>query len=163
LETRRGLVTGIILAGFGFGSFVFSFMALDIVNPDNAKPDKLPDGNIVYSPEIAERVPALMRALAVCFGILGIVAMILVKKNPDFVIQELDTEGQLTVSQALRHRSFWLICIQDYFSIYSMFYLSSVFKTIGLQLGDIDDLTLTWIGSLASVANGLSRIVWGVL
>ena len=49
-------MTGIILAGFGFGSFVFSFVAIAIVNPDNEAPYELPNGNLVYSEEIALRV-----------------------------------------------------------------------------------------------------------
>lgn len=85
LESNRGLVTGVILAGFGFGAFVFSFFALGIVNPDNEAPYELPNGNIVYSEEIAERVPTLMVSLAGVFAILGIISVILVKKNPDFV------------------------------------------------------------------------------
>ena len=35
IPDRKGLVTGVILGAFGFGAFVFSFIAKAIVNPDN--------------------------------------------------------------------------------------------------------------------------------
>lgn len=44
-----------------------------------------------------------------------------------------------------------------------MIYMASVFKTMGMKQGGIDDQFLTWIGSLGSLANGLSRVVWGPL
>ena len=51
----------------------------------------------------------------------------------------------------------------DLLSIFPLIYLPSVFKTMGMQLGGIDDKFLTLVGSIGSVANGLSRIVWGPL
>ena len=49
----------------------------------------------------------------------------------------------------------------DFLSIFPLLYLASVFKTMGMQLGHYDDAFLTWIGSIGSLANGLSRVVWG--
>ncbi len=33
---KKGLVIGILLSGFGLGSFTFSFIAQKLMNPDNA-------------------------------------------------------------------------------------------------------------------------------
>ena len=33
----RGLVSGIIFAGFGFGTFIFSFVTTALVNPNNVE------------------------------------------------------------------------------------------------------------------------------
>jgi OFA family oxalate/formate antiporter-like MFS transporter len=35
---NRGIITGIILAGFGFGAFFYGFISTAIVNPNNLKP-----------------------------------------------------------------------------------------------------------------------------
>ena len=51
----------------------------------------------------------------------------------------------------------------DFLTLFPLFYLSSVFKTMGMQLGGYDDQFLTWVGSIGALANGLSRIFWGVL
>ena len=55
-EGREGIVTGVVLGAFGFSSFIFSFIASAIINPNNEQPMQLSDGNIIYSPEIATRV-----------------------------------------------------------------------------------------------------------
>lgn len=49
----------------------------------------------------------------------------------------------------------------DFLTIFPVLYLASVFKTMGMQMGGYDDHFLTWIGSIGSLANGLSRVVWG--
>ena len=55
-EGQEGIVTGVVLGAFGFSSFIFSFMASHIINPKNEQPMHLPDGQMIYSPEIAARV-----------------------------------------------------------------------------------------------------------
>lgn len=61
----------------------------------------------------------------------------------------------------MREKQFYLVLLMDFFSIFPCLYLASVFKTMGMQLGDIDDRFLTFVGSIGSVANGLSRVCWG--
>ena len=56
MSERKGLATGIIMGAFGFGAFIFSFLALAVINPDNSKPEKQPDGSLMYSAPIAEKV-----------------------------------------------------------------------------------------------------------
>ena len=58
LQDKKGIVTGVVLGAFGFSSFIFSYLALSIINPDNVSPSKLPDGHLIYSEEIAEKVSA---------------------------------------------------------------------------------------------------------
>jgi hypothetical protein len=57
---NRGLVSGLIIARFGFGAFIFGFITTAIVNPDNVKviDPKSKDPNAGYYPkEVADRVP----------------------------------------------------------------------------------------------------------
>ena len=42
----------------------------------------LADGKLIYAPEIAARVPKLMYILAICFSGLGIISVLLVRRNP---------------------------------------------------------------------------------
>lgn len=49
----------------------------------------------------------------------------------------------------------------DFLTIFPLYYLASVFKTMGMKMGHIDDNFLTWIGSIGALANGCSRIGWG--
>ena len=41
---RKGLISGLILAGFGFGAFIFDFITTRIVNPEN----KTAEDNFYY-------------------------------------------------------------------------------------------------------------------
>jgi MFS transporter, OFA family, oxalate/formate antiporter len=38
MPERRGFVSGIIIGGFGFGTFIFALISTAIVNPNNVKP-----------------------------------------------------------------------------------------------------------------------------
>ena len=52
---RPGLITGIIIGGFGLGAFVFNFVCTGLVNPDNEKPV---DGR--FSDEVNGRVHRML-------------------------------------------------------------------------------------------------------
>ncbi|XP_005112731.2 MFS-type transporter asR1, partial [Aplysia californica] len=41
---RKGLVNGLVVAGFGGGAFIFDQVQTAFINPDNFKPDKEVDG-----------------------------------------------------------------------------------------------------------------------
>jgi len=82
IPERKGLVTGIILGAFGFGSFVFGFISMYICNPDNESPVPAPNGSKFYSQAVALRVPSLLKTLALSWFFLALVAVLLVKRNP---------------------------------------------------------------------------------
>ncbi|KAK7469813.1 hypothetical protein BaRGS_00036190, partial [Batillaria attramentaria] len=62
---RRGLVTGIVTAGYGGGAFLWNQVITLWINPNNLQPD-LQDGEDVYftQPEVLDKVPS-------CFLLLG--------------------------------------------------------------------------------------------
>jgi MFS transporter, OFA family, oxalate/formate antiporter len=80
---RKGLVTGIIVGGFGFGSFIFNFISTAIINSDNLKPDLMVDGSRIFSQQrIIEMTPVMIRVLVFTWAILMITAITLIKGNP---------------------------------------------------------------------------------
>lgn len=42
---QKGLVTGLVISGYGFGAFIFGFVTTAIVNPDNLRPEVPKDGS----------------------------------------------------------------------------------------------------------------------
>jgi hypothetical protein len=56
---KKGTVSGIIVAGSGFGTFLFSIVAVSAINPNN-KP-VLTD---YYGPDVALNVPTFLRQLS---------------------------------------------------------------------------------------------------
>ena len=79
---QKGMVSGVIICGFGVGSFIFSFISTMLVNPLNikARVDYLEnegDNSIrLYGDEVALNVPNMMVYMCIswliicCFGIL---------------------------------------------------------------------------------------------
>jgi MFS family permease len=68
----------------------------------------------------------------------------------------------ITVKEGLKMRRYWHFYAMAFFSAFYGLYMASVYKTLGLE-NDIDDLTLTWAGSLGSLSNGVSRFGWGLI
>ena len=71
-KENKGLVTGIVLCGFGFGAFIFNMISTAIVNPNNASSV---DG--VFPPEVANNVPMMIRVLVMCWAALSILSVFL--------------------------------------------------------------------------------------
>ena len=62
---RKGLVTGLILGGYGFGSFIFAQISTWLVNPDGKNPSIYDEANDVtyFDSTVANRVPLMIRKL----------------------------------------------------------------------------------------------------
>ena len=90
---RRGLISGIVVGGFGFGSFIFGFVAQALVNPDNVKADiPVTGGNIFDSDtEIVHNVPRMLRVLVIIWAVLSLIGILLVRKRkPRAAVGERD-------------------------------------------------------------------------
>ena len=69
------------MSGFGFGSFLFSFISTYIVNPNNLAPDKMVVGGLIFTqPEIIERVPFMLHLLCLFWATLSLIAVGLIFK-----------------------------------------------------------------------------------
>jgi len=90
LPNNKGFASGMILCGFGFGSFFFGFIAKALVNPDNEVPELVADGDKIYSYEVAERVPFMLQVICGMWLVLGAVGVIFVRRNPKVVQAEKD-------------------------------------------------------------------------
>ena len=73
MPSRKGLVTGCIVAGFGFGAFVFGFLSSGILNPEGFDlPEGSAGGRGYFSPDspVPSRVPRLFVTLGCCYFVL---------------------------------------------------------------------------------------------
>lgn len=84
---HKGLISGLIVAGYGFGSFFFGFLTTAIVNPDNlpVRPPEPGYHDKLFPPEVAARVPEMFRYCLIPWSILGLLSVIFVSRNPEFV------------------------------------------------------------------------------
>ena len=76
---RPGLISGIIIGGFGIGTFVFNLVCTAIVNPDD---EKAVDGQ--FSEEVNERVPRMLYTLAISCVIISIASILLIFPGKDY-------------------------------------------------------------------------------
>lgn len=89
---KRGLVTGVCLGGYGFGSFIFSQVSTAIVNPNHEDPIDDPSNEInFYDRKVAMNVPKMIRQLVYMWIFLVIIGIALITR-PKFVDVEDDDE-----------------------------------------------------------------------
>ena len=76
---RKGLATGLIIGGFGFGVFIFSFITTAIANPENVAEVEDPvSGYKYFGPEVADRVPKMYQICVVIWSCLLTTGIILI-------------------------------------------------------------------------------------
>lgn len=61
---KKGLMTGIIIGAYGFGSFFFSLLSTKLVNPNKENPTIEADDISYFAPDVADRVPFMIRTLS---------------------------------------------------------------------------------------------------
>eukprot|EP00330_Aristerostoma_sp_ATCC50986_P012234 CAMPEP_0114598466 /NCGR_PEP_ID=MMETSP0125-20121206/20828_1 /TAXON_ID=485358 ORGANISM="Aristerostoma sp., Strain ATCC 50986" /NCGR_SAMPLE_ID=MMETSP0125 /ASSEMBLY_ACC=CAM_ASM_000245 /LENGTH=129 /DNA_ID=CAMNT_0001804209 /DNA_START=326 /DNA_END=715 /DNA_ORIENTATION=+ len=93
---KRGAVSGIIVAGYGFGSFTFNLIAVALVNPNNEKASVEIDGYKYFSSDVYDRVPMMFRILSLCYLLTGLIGACLVKMPTKKAIQLHEEHEMLT-------------------------------------------------------------------
>ncbi|CAD8089028.1 unnamed protein product [Paramecium sonneborni] len=188
---NRGMVSGLIIAGYGFGAFSFNFLCKAICNPNNEDPELSfeENGKIkkYFSESVYKNVPLMFRMLALSYFFLTIIATLLVKypndlnleyqqalgegyKKPSGINHEKSVDYNPTVmhaecetlEQGLKSRPFWFLVVMVLCSIIFGMLLANCYKVFGQTLG-INDAKLTVLGSVQAICNGGSRFGWAVL
>lgn len=95
-----GMVNGAILGAFGFGTFIFNYVALAIANPHNLPTTVKADGTKLFEASIYEKVPLMFQILAGCYLILGIGGSLLIK-SPKSNISRIVSMKYLSYSNKL--------------------------------------------------------------
>lgn len=90
----KGIISGIIFFGFGIGSFIFSFVSKELVNPNNIKPTNI-NGEYIFPLEVANNVPHMLRVLGVIWVIIMLVSLVLIKE-----IYDMEEESPLVSASA---------------------------------------------------------------
>jgi OFA family oxalate/formate antiporter-like MFS transporter len=82
---RKGMVTGITLGGYGFGSFIFSLVSTHLVNPDGVDPSiKDPNQSDItfYDTDVTSRVPYMIQTLVYIWAGLAFIGVLLITRKP---------------------------------------------------------------------------------
>uniref|UniRef100_A0A1I7VR07 MFS domain-containing protein n=1 Tax=Loa loa TaxID=7209 RepID=A0A1I7VR07_LOALO len=160
-----GFVCGIVAAGFGISSSIFTPLQTIYLNPLNRKPTVFA---YFTDRDVVARVPSIFYTFAIVYGIMQALGLIVICDPID--VESLDEETvnlsheQISLSplQMLQSSTFyWLFCALFCCSFYgNMFY--NLYKAFGETFID-DDIFLAYAYSIASICNALARIGWGIL
>ena len=77
----KGFITGIATAGFGFGSFIFTFISTKLVNPNGDNPTHIDNGVNYFEKDVADRVPFMIQTLVYIWTGMVVVAVILMSRK----------------------------------------------------------------------------------
>eukprot|EP00330_Aristerostoma_sp_ATCC50986_P000503 CAMPEP_0114593626 /NCGR_PEP_ID=MMETSP0125-20121206/15220_1 /TAXON_ID=485358 ORGANISM="Aristerostoma sp., Strain ATCC 50986" /NCGR_SAMPLE_ID=MMETSP0125 /ASSEMBLY_ACC=CAM_ASM_000245 /LENGTH=301 /DNA_ID=CAMNT_0001792993 /DNA_START=149 /DNA_END=1050 /DNA_ORIENTATION=+ len=179
---KRGAVSGIIVAGYGFGSFTFNLIAVALVNPNNEKASVEIDGYKYFSSDVYDRVPMMFRILSLCYLLTGLIGACLVKMPTKKAIQLHEEHEMLTkegkkkkevkdheehlqechsILQGLKTRPFWLLMFMVIFGAFFGLLMANNYKVYGLEQID-DDQFMSVVGSVGAAVNGFSRAGWAL-
>lgn len=92
---KQGMITGIIVGSYGFASFVFGLISTAIVNPNNINPTIDGDNIKFFTPEVADRVPLMMRTLVFIWLTFALLSVMLISRRPkDSIERESEQEQE---------------------------------------------------------------------
>ena len=83
LPERKGLVTGCIISGYGFGGFIFGNYAQWLANPNNLEYEEDENGNWYLPSEVGRRVPYMLDMLAWTWLIQIIFGLVMITNYED--------------------------------------------------------------------------------
>ena len=183
---NRGVVSGIVVGGYGLGSIILTSVQTSYLNPDNVSPE---DDGFFHDDALLDRVPSLFllqagicAVLQVC-GVLGI--HLPPKERGELLSEETDVKSPATTAEddnkrlpdkppmeggaeedpkAWRKYVFTVHTLQLMLAYamnaYGMVVVNSFWKAFG-QTFIKDDHFLAMVGMVSSVFNMLGRMLWG--
>lgn len=172
----KGIFTGIIVAGFGFGGLFFTSLQTMYMNPDNIEPDK----SGYFSETVYKNVPNLFLYMGLIFTVAQSIGCILAfppphpsetgtKSAPDGSIpQGVTVVGEDSLPSlgsswdAFGYRIFYTIGAMMMLVAPGVTFVNSLGKKYG-QTFIKDDRYLATVVAVAAVANALGRLTWGFL
>lgn len=166
---RKGLVAGVILAGFGIGTFIFNMVQTAYVNPDNLSPLETAEGYFTQE-SILDKVPNLFVFIGSIYAAMQFVGCCLLFKPPDAGLtyrgkspdqEPIFAEQEMSMIQAIKTREFHVLFLVYGITTQGVLFVNSMIKEYG-QLFIGNDMYLAWTGSMASIANSMGRLMWGL-
>lgn len=94
MPDKKALVTGIIVAGFGGGAFVFGQIAIAVVNPDDKNVDDDTD-YFASNTGVPQRVPEMFIVLGCCYFLLYCIGILLIVEK-EYDSGTIEANGQET-------------------------------------------------------------------
>ena len=157
---KKDLMTGIIFASFGLGSFVFTSIADEIINPDNLEKE-----GKYYSKEIAYNFLIYVKFEIFSIVILGALACILCfpydeeKINEEIIIKK----GEFIPLKKMIFSLEFVKClsITGCTQIFG-YLLTNTYRNFGIEK-KLDENGMHILSKVFTLLNTFGRIIWGII
>lgn len=173
---RQGLVTGLIVLGYGIGPGALGLLFTFLVNPHNEKPTLTVNRGItedkLFTYDVAQKVPFALKTMACLFaGLFAISTALIFKAKVKREISESlaslisskkDTQECPDFKTVLKSSAFWIMLISLFAGTSFGIYMTNAYKNYGL-LHIHNDQLLSTIGFVAAGFNALGRVALPVV
>ena len=162
---RKGMVSGLVLSGFGLGGFFFNKLGSKFANPHGLNPSS-EDFAQVY-----ENFPSMLRKLAATYASMQLVSyLFFVKERKGGAVDASKTKSGgggggkvVTIPEALTSKEFWIVWTCITLSATAGLNTVSVYKLFGQTFPVLsNDAYLGLVGGFGAIANGVGRTAWGI-
>ena len=173
---KKDLISGIIFSSFGLGSFAFTSIADQIINPDN-----IPKEGNYYSKEISFRFLNYIKIFIFCIIILGSISSILCfpYEEENYINQEnnlqniISDEIEKSNDHLKENFSFPLkkiIFSLEFIKCLSIagctlifgFLLTNTYRNFGIEK-KLDENGMHILSKIYTLLNTFSRLIWGMI
>jgi hypothetical protein len=135
-----------------------------IINPDNKKADSIYHGDMYFDSEVSERLPQMLRWLALIYLVLSAIGLALLtrpeKRSETEKLMEHHHHECPSLQAGVKTMMFWVLFCMALCSVTPGIFVLSSYKTFGKYMIN-DDEFLATVGAVSSIFNGSFRFVWG--
>mmetsp|Transcript_6962 Transcript_6962/g.17073 ORF Transcript_6962/g.17073 Transcript_6962/m.17073 type:complete len:438 (-) Transcript_6962:242-1555(-) len=177
MPDRKGVVSGIVVTGFGLGGAAFNIIGAWICNPNNVQ------GTPFYGNDVARNVPKMFMVLGTIYAICTCIGALLLRDPTSEEARALAASNGHTADEEkpilqpsdhpkatdgvdllglLRDPRGYLLWAMMMCSTSSGVLVVGTYKSFGASAG-MSDALLTMIGSLSLCFNGAGRLAYGAL
>ena len=180
---KKGLLSGLILFGYGISSLIFTWICESTVNKDFDKTDN--EG--YFSQEIANKMYEFIKKLNVIFVFLCAIGYFSIfdyetenkkiTKNSINInkgnYHEINTNKHTPHKTSNNHLKYILLDVfsnrkiyqmigMSFFTLYFLYMITNTNRSFG-QINNLDENFLSNLSKTYSIVNGISRVIWGIL
>lgn len=161
---KKGLISGIILFGYGVSSMIFSAIADYIINPNNESAE--PNG--FFNKSIADNTHSYLIKLNIILFIMSLIGFFLISdynKIYPIISEEKNKEfdnSSLILKEVFKSKQIWLIICLNFCALYFLYMITNTYRSFG-QLNSLKSGLLSSLSSFYALINGFGRIIWGFL
>ena len=178
---KKGLLSGLILFGYGISSLIFTWICESTVNKNFEQTDK--DG--YFSEEIANKMYDFIKKLNIIFVFLCVIGYFSIfdydeiNKNINNKVNNIEKRNYHEITPNMhtktsnKNMKYILLDVfsnikiyqmigMSFFTLYFLYMITNTNRSFG-QINNIDENFLSTLSKTYSIVNGISRVVWGIL